>query len=170
MKYCTKCGTSIPDDSKFCPACGQATDGSCSSQGTDYKNKVNNAVNEFVNTKDETDSYDFSDINNNKVLAALSYIGILFIVPLLAAPQSRFAKFHANQGLVLFIMGIVVNIVSSVVSTVAYFIGDALGALIGVLFGVVNIVLFVLMIMGIVNVVKGKAKELPIIGGIRIFK
>ena len=32
------------------------------------------------------------DIEENKVFAVLAYIGILFLVPLLAAPRSRFAR------------------------------------------------------------------------------
>ena len=40
--------------------------------------------------------------SNDKVFGILSYIGILWIVGL-AAGKTPFAKFHANQGLVLFL-------------------------------------------------------------------
>jgi len=46
---------------------------------------------------------DALDIEHNKIFAVLAYIGILFLVPLLAAPQSRFARYHTNQGIVLFL-------------------------------------------------------------------
>jgi hypothetical protein len=50
---------------------------------------------------------DADDIEKNKVFAVLAYIGILFLVPLLAAPQSRFARYHTNQGIVLFLASII---------------------------------------------------------------
>jgi uncharacterized membrane protein len=47
------------------------------------------------------------DIEENKAIACLSYIWILFLVPLLAKRDSKFAQFHAKQGLILFIVEIV---------------------------------------------------------------
>lgn len=54
-------------------------------------------------TADTTAAFDPGDIEQNKVMALLSYLGILVLVPLLAAKELRFARFHANQGLVLLI-------------------------------------------------------------------
>jgi len=44
------------------------------------------------------------DIEENKLIAALSYVWILCLVPLLLKRDSKFAQFHAKQGLVLFII------------------------------------------------------------------
>ena len=52
------------------------------------------------------------DIENNKIISGLSYLGILFFLPLVAAPNSRFGKFHANQSLVLLISSVCVQILS----------------------------------------------------------
>ncbi|EKD47008.1 MAG: hypothetical protein ACD_66C00259G0004, partial [uncultured bacterium] len=52
---------------------------------------------------DTTPAIDKKDIEDNKVLAALSYIFILCFVPLLLARDSKFAQYHAKQGLVLFV-------------------------------------------------------------------
>jgi len=46
------------------------------------------------------------DINQNKHAAALSYIWVLCLIPLLFKRKSKFAQFHAKQGLVLFIIEI----------------------------------------------------------------
>ena|ERR1051325_11547587 len=51
------------------------------------------------------------DVEDNKVMAALSYLGILFLVPLLAAKNSKFAQFHAKQGMVMFVVDVVVSMV-----------------------------------------------------------
>ena len=42
------------------------------------------------------------DVEANKAVAALSYAWILCLVPLLGKRDSKFAQFHAKQGLVLF--------------------------------------------------------------------
>ena len=47
---------------------------------------------------------------NLKIVAAIGYLGILFLVPYLTNPKSEFAVFHANQGLLLFIAAAIVNI------------------------------------------------------------
>ena len=47
-------------------------------------------------------SADELDAEQNSGVAALSYLWILFIVPLLGKRNSKFAQFHAKQGLVLF--------------------------------------------------------------------
>lgn len=65
---------------------------------------MSNDFNDFMNTPDDTGMYDTQDIQTNKVWAALSYVGILFILPLLVnGGQSRYAKYHANQGFILFL-------------------------------------------------------------------
>lgn len=43
-----------------------------------------------------------ADIKENKFVAALGYLSILFLVPLLLKKDSPFAQFHAKQGLYLF--------------------------------------------------------------------
>ena len=102
------------------------------------------------------------DIQNNKVMAVLSYFGILALIPFLAAKESPYAQFHAKQGLTLFI----VEIVYSVLSVILAFI-PVIGLIVS---GVLGLCVFVLAILGIVNAVQGQAKELPIIGMIKIFK
>jgi len=85
-------------------------------------------------------------------MAILSYIGILFLVPLLVRKDSAFAQFHARQGLVLFIA----EIATAMISWIPF-----IGWLVGL---VCWIMWLVLSIMGIMNVVGGKKVPLPVIG------
>ncbi|WP_416147466.1 hypothetical protein ACM26V_14660 [Salipaludibacillus sp. HK11] len=118
------------------------------------------------------------DVEDNKLMAVLAYLGILVLIPLLAAKESRFAQYHANQGLVLIIVAIASFTGLFIISTVATFVlGNipVLGPLLGILLGtllyfVAWVGLMVLMIMGIVNASKGKEKPLPIIGKYKILK
>ena len=59
-----------------------------------------------------------ADVNQTKSLAWMSYLGVLFFVPLLVYQQSPYTKFHVNQGLVLFI----VEVGSGILQRVFYFI------------------------------------------------
>lgn len=52
------------------------------------------------------------DVQDGKALAWLSYLGILFLIPLLAKRQNKYCQFHAKQGLVLLIAEIIVLILT----------------------------------------------------------
>lgn len=92
------------------------------------------------------------DIEKNRVIAAIAYIPFLFFLPLITAKDSAFAKFHANQGLVLLISFAVVNIM---------YIIPILGAFIQAL---ASLALVIIGILGAVGAYSGKADELPLIG------
>jgi uncharacterized membrane protein len=64
-------------------------------------------------------SVQWEDINENKTMAILAYI--LFFVPLLAARESKFAMYHANQGLVLFLAAMAVNLIGSLIPVIGWF-------------------------------------------------
>ena len=95
-------------------------------------------------------------------MAILAYIGILFLIPLLAAQNSGFARFHTNQGLILFLAEVVLSAASGILGLI-----PIVGWIVS---GAVGILCLALMIIGIVNAANGKAKELPLIGGFRLIK
>ena len=45
-----------------------------------------------------------NDIEDNRVIASFSYVWILCLVPLFLKRKSKFAQFHAKQGLLLFVI------------------------------------------------------------------
>lgn len=122
-------------------------------------------LNDLNNTKDSTEEFDQNDIQQNKVMAILAYLSWLVLIPLLAAGNSRFARFHCNQGLILAIVEIGTGILFGILSAIPY-----IGWIFRVLWGLVGLVCLVFAILGIVNAANGRAKELPFIGGIRILK
>lgn len=96
-------------------------------------NEENNNVNVNEGSKD-----------NTKLYSILAYIGILFLVGLLADKENPVVRFHVNQGLVLFIASLILSCLFPV--------------------------WIVFMIMGILNANKGEMKPLPLIGKITIIK
>lgn len=120
---------------------------------TEQKNSLDNQ--ELTATQENT--YTPEDIEKNKTMAGLSYF--LFFLPLVACPESKYAKFHANQSLLLLIAGIAGNVILSIIPIVGWILLPFFG--IGVL---------VLSIMGLINGFGGKAKKLPLIGKFTILK
>jgi uncharacterized membrane protein len=96
---------------------------------------------EQQNQKDEKD-----------LTAILSYIGILFLIPMLVAKDNNFDQFHAKQGLVLFIAEVI---------TAMFAVVPILGWIAA---PILYIIWLVLSIIGIINVLEGNKKELPLIG------
>jgi uncharacterized membrane protein len=116
--------------------------------------------------KDYSNEFDTQDVNDNKVLAVLAYIPILFWLPLVAGNGSRFGRFHANQGLILLIFSVALAIVNSIVGLILGWI-PILGAIISGLLGLaIGIVELALILYGMINTGSGNAKELPVIGGL----
>lgn len=91
--------------------------------------------------------------SGNTALAALSYLNILFLGPMIFAPDDEFACYHAKQGLRLFIFGV---------------IATAIGSLTGI-----GWLLWVFRIYctfkGISNAVHGRKQPLPFIGNLGNF-
>ena len=153
MANCVKCNAELAEGAKFCPACG-ANQAAQPQAEPDLADKIMG----INNTADTTADYDKKDIEDNKLMGVLAYIGLLFLVPLVAAKESQFAQFHTNQGILLFIVGIAGGII-------------ALLPIIGwILAPVISLATLALTILGSVNVCQGKAKELPIIGKYQILK
>ena len=176
MAFCPNCGTQIEEGKRFCPNCGtqieapaappapsfddgpyqaqpmpQAEPAEQPAPASDFGSKVA----QINNTPDSTGDFDPNDVKSNKVYAVLAYFGILVLIPILAAKESPYARYHANQGLILFILQIIVII---------------LGRIVGFLGTIGGLIVFILFIIGIVNAAQGRAKELPVIGKFRLLK
>lgn len=127
----------------------------------------------------------FKNVDEGKLWAILSYIFILWFVPLwVLKPRNKYSVYHAKQALMLFLvyiaMWFIFVILSAIITTFAY--GAAMGAaaagtygaglgvlglvsaLIRFLSFVIYIILFVLWIMGIYRAATGQEKALPLIG------
>lgn len=107
--------------------------------------------------------------SNDPIMGVLAYLGILCLVPLLAAKDSDFAQYHAKQGLTLFVAEIALSVLYWIVGFITIATGG-IGFLLFPLLGIAWIGILVLSIIGIINAVNKKKVPLPLIGGIQIMK
>ncbi len=83
--------------------------------------------------------------SEKKVWAAVGYLWILSLVALAARKDNEFVRFHASQGVLLFVL-----------SVIFWFI-PVLGWMLNVIVGIAAVV-------GIVKALQGEKWELPVIG------
>lgn len=110
---------------------------------------------EFPDEKSKTSNE--ADVSQVRLFGILGYIfPILFFLPLVTeAKDNAFAKYHANQQLLLLLFLIIGNTAASILTVI----------LIGLLlYPVVWIFGLVCMVLGIMNVVNDREKPLPLIG------
>lgn len=92
---------------------------------------------------EEIKDFDPKDVEENKIFAALSYIWILFIIPLITKRESKFAVEHAKQGLVLFIIELIITVLWWI-PILGYILGYILSAIVAV----VSIIAFIYALQG----------------------
>ena len=171
MATCKKCGAEIEEGVKFCPNCGEpvaeevkAETEAPKTEETKENGSEQNAFLKFLfGTKDTTADYDAKDIEDNKVMSILAYCGPLWFVAYFVNKESKYTRFHCSQALLTFI-GCFASFVTGAVIMAILGGVPVVGWLLSVLFDLVGLVSLGLIAVGIINVVKGKARELPIIG------
>jgi uncharacterized membrane protein len=112
---------------------------------------------------------DAEDADKNKIFGIIAYLWILCLVPIFVAKDSPFAKYHANQGLVLFLLEIIISISLYIINIIVFTILPSLGFIVSIL-GLIHLGPLVLLILGIINAAAGKCVPLPLIGGIKLLK
>ncbi len=118
------------------------------------------------------------EIREGRLLAWLSYpgiifglLGLLFLVPMLAHKDNPFSRYHARQGMLLFLASVLVAVLFWVVGVILGSIIDlspvagiatAIGGM--VIFTGIGITIYVFAIIGTVKAASGKFYRMPIIG------
>ncbi|MEL7602442.1 MAG: zinc-ribbon domain-containing protein [Bacillota bacterium] len=199
MAFCGQCGAKIDDGARFCPSCGavqssegavqpeaapqqtwQPTPQAAPQQDTGYQQAqqgyqqggYQQYQQQYQQPQPERTYEPDGDPRTLGIgaITMFSYSGLLFLLPLLICKNSRFARYHASQGLNLLLAGVAYCIASAILTAIGFAISLGFGAILSTLVGIAGLALPVLAIFGIVHVCKGETKPLPVIGGIQIIK
>lgn len=140
----------------------------------DFKDNVKDYVN---NVQDSTSDFTEEEIQKGKGMGILSYI--LPFIPFFAEKENKYVQYHAKQGMNLLVVAIAYSIIYSILTSVIKvktynsfwgFYYSVTPWWVTLPLNIISIGISILCIMGIVNVCKGKAKELPLINKVKIFK
>lgn len=199
MAFCRNCGQQMNDGAEFCPNCGTpvktaaapdngatnaAPNYGASNNGAPYDQAAQQAAQQTTQQpiQPQVVMAGDADVQANKSIAWLSYLGLLLLIPMLAKKESEYCRYHVKQGATLFAVEIVYSIVTEIIKAISravfpgelkynlftgyYYAPSAITTIFTILFGLGSIFLLVLAIIGIVNSASGKTKELPLIGKI----
>lgn len=145
-----------------------------------FVDNAKDTVTKIMDTNDSTKNFTKKDIEDNKGMAVLSYI--LAPIPYFASKKSKWVKYHAVQGMNLFFVAIIYGILSLILTSVikvtktcklwgiSYECGKITPWWVIWPLNIIGILILVIAVIGILNVINGKAKELPIINKIKIVK
>lgn len=91
-------------------------------------------------------------LDDDRLIAAIGYVGILCVIPLALKRDSKFAQHHGKQGLVLLIAWMILWVcnVIPILGQIVWMLG--------------SILLLILLILGVVNALNGKMWEMPVLG------
>lgn len=119
---------------------------------------MNSLIDNSPFSEDLSYRFDYETTRHAKVASALGYL--FFVIPLIMCPDSKFARYHANQSLIMCFLVVIAGVVVS-------FMPNMVGFLLMVL-----ILLFVLFfsIRGFSFALRGIARRIPFFGKLIIIQ
>ena len=129
-----------------------------------------------LRSREYTKRYHPDDISSCKVECICACTGLLFFLPLVSMPDSKYGRYWANQGLLLLFTELVALLIWAVTS---WFLGLlAMIPFIGIVFKILRIAAAVVIflaslvfpIRSMVCVHQRRAVDIPIIGHMRLIK
>ncbi|MGD8718921.1 MAG: DUF4870 domain-containing protein [Candidatus Zixiibacteriota bacterium] len=103
------------------------------------------------------------EIEEGKTMAAIGYISILFLIPLLAKKENKFCQFHGKQGAVLFGVEVIGAVVLAILSAILGLVPCAGWAISLVLWLAFCVCALGLSIWGFIQALKGEYWDMPVI-------
>ena len=112
------------------------------------------------------------DLKGKKFTACLSYLSWFAVIPMIYSTESKFIKYHANQGFVLATVETIYIILMLIVSKLVLWpLSRATSLLVETTMFMVFVGVFgILSLIGIFNVIRGKEKPIPTFGHIKLLK
>ncbi len=196
MAFCQNCGQQLPENANACPGCGTFVNAQAAPQQNQQNSQQNYQQNQqayqqpqpgfqqnqpgYQQPLNPTVMPD-QDVQSNRGIAWLSYVGLLFLIPMFARKQSPYCQHHVKQGATLCAVSLTYEITKAIFLAIinllfpgetyfffytTYRTHSTVYNIFNWLFIAGSIFLAVLAIIGIVNAATGKKNELPLIGKI----
>ena len=186
---CPKCDKEVKKTDKFCSSCGADLKKKKSSKKKESSfnqdeifNKIGDGLEKVLDTEDTSKDYTKKDVDDNKGLALLAYLGPFALVPYFYNKNSKYVKYHAVQGMNLLVMWIVYAILAALLSSIKVtkdctsVMGTILTCTkvtpwwVNLIVDLSGLLLFAIAVIGVFYALSGKAKKLPLVDKVKIFK
>ena len=203
MALCKNCGQQLPENANACPYCGTFVNEQNAQQAAQpveqpapQQNYQQAPQQNYQQNYQQAPQQNYQqgyaqpyvtpdmDVQQSKGIAWLSYMGLLFLIPMFVRRQSDYTRFHVKQGVTLFAVelayGVTYGILMAIINAIfpghytysylyylpSYYVHSSVYNVFSFLLGLGYIFFLVVAIIGIVNAATGKRKELPLIGKI----
>lgn len=111
------------------------------------------------------------DLKGKKFTACFAYLFWFTVIPMIYATESKFIKYHANQGFVLAIAETVYLVAMVIICKILWGISIYTSVLVETMMLAAFAGAFgILSLIGIFNVIRGKEKPIPTFGHIKLLK
>ncbi len=141
------------------------------------KNKIKEKFVVFMSsTKDYTDTFSLEEIESGKALSIVSYL--VPLVPFILSKKNNYVRFHTLNGMNILFTYLIFLIIKR---TLSYIFGTPCDLVSGlkciilpislrIFFALINMIFSFIVLYGVLNVCNNKAKEIPVISKIKLFK
>lgn len=141
------------------------------------KNKIKEKIAIFMSsTKDYTDTFSLEEIESGKALSIVSYL--VPLVPFILSKKNNYVRFHTLNGMNILFTYLIFLIIKR---TLSYIFGTPCDLVSGlkciilpislrIFFALINMIFSFIILYGVLNVCNNKAKEIPVISKIKLFK
>lgn len=127
-------------------------------------------------TKDYTDTFSLEEIESGKALSIVSYL--IPLVPFILSKKNNYVRFHTLNGMNILFTYLIFLIIKR---TLSYIFGTPCDLVSGlkciilpislrIFFALINMIFSFIVLYGVLNVCNNKAKEIPVISKIKLFK
>ncbi len=126
--------------------------------------------------RDHTRSFRKFETRGCRFESVCACTGLLFFLPLVSAPESRFARYWANQGLIILLTHLLLLAIWFLGGGLLWLLG--LIPFIGIVFSILRIVFGILLLVialcysgyAMAFAARGKARDVPLFGHLRLLK
>lgn len=140
------------------------------------KDKIKEKLLILLDTQDHTEEFSLNEIESGKTLSIVSYL--IPIVPFILSKKNNYVHFHTTNGMNILFTYLIFLIIKR---TLSYIFGTPCDLINGlkcmilplslrILFALINMIFSLIVLLGLLNVCNNKAKELPLINKVKLFK
>ena len=184
MAFCQNCGQQMPENANVCPYCGTAVNAQAAQQAVQaapQQETAQQAPQQNYTAPVNPTVMPDQDVQQSRGLAWLSYVGLLFLIPMFVKKESPYCQYHVKQGATLFATELAYTITTKILLVIinaifpghwetlfyySYYTNSTVYTIFDTIFWLGSIFFVVMSIIGIVNAAKGNKKDLPLISKI----